>query len=102
MCHRVYNHLDSEGLLYKKKYGFQRNNSTGHTILQLTQDITGSPNKGEYTLGVFMDLSKIFGTVDHQILIKKLRYYGIDGTASKWFKSYLSNIKQYISSQEVS
>ena len=40
--------------------------------------------------------------MNHQILIKKLQYYGIDGTALEWFKSYLSNRKQYISSQNVS
>ena len=65
-------------------------------------DITSSLGNVEYTLGVFIDLSKAFNTVDHQILIKKLQYYGIDGTALEWFKSYLSNRKQYISSQEIS
>ena len=60
-------------------------------MLQLTRDITGSFAKGEYTRGVFIDLCKDFGTVDHQTLIIKLQYYGIDGTALKWFKSYLSN-----------
>ena len=101
MYDRIYNHLDSKDLLYEKQFGFQRNNSSEHAILQLTRDITDTFEKGEYTLGVFIDLSKAFDTVDHQILIKKLQYYGIDGTALKWFKSYLSNIKQYISSQDV-
>ena len=96
MYNRVYNRLDSKGLLYEKRFGFQRNNSTEHVILQLTRDITGSFEKGKYTLGVFIDHSKALDTVDHQILIKKLQYYGIDGTALKWFKSYLSNRKQYI------
>ena len=102
MYNRVYNHLDSKGLLYEKQFGFQRNNSTEHAILPLTRDITGSFEKGEYTLGVFIDLSKAFDTVDHQVLIKKLQYYGIDGTALKWFKSYLRNRKQYTSSQDLS
>ena len=75
MYNRVYNHLHSKGLLYKKQFGFQRDNSTEHAILQLTRDITGSFEKGEYTLGVFINLSKAFNTVDHQILIKKLQYY---------------------------
>ena len=100
MYNRVYNHLDSKGLLYEKQFGFQRNNSTGHTIQQLTRDITGFYEKGEYTLRVFIDLSKAYDTVDHQILMKKLEYYGIDGTALEWLKSYLSNRKQYISSQD--
>ena len=102
MYNRVYNHLDSKGLLYEKQFSFQRNNSIEHAILQLTQDITSSFEKGEYTLGVFIDLSKAFDTIDHQILINKLHYYGIDGTALEWFKSYLSNRQQYISSQDIS
>ena len=84
---RVYNHLDSKGLLYEKQFGFQRNNSTKHTILQFTRDNTDSFEKGEYTRGVFIDLSKAFDTVDHQIVIKNLLYYGIDSTALEWFKS---------------
>ena len=90
MYKAVYNHLDSKGLLYEKQFGFQRNHSTEHAILQLTRDITSSFEKWEYTLGVFIDLSKAFDTVDHQILTKKLQYYGIDGTALEWFKSYLN------------
>ena len=50
-------------------------------MLQLKRDITSSFEKGEYTLGVFLDLSKAFDTVDHQILIKKFKYYGTDGFA---------------------
>ena len=58
MYNRVYNHVDSKGLLYEKQFGFQRNNSTEHVMFQLTLDITNSFEKVEYTLGVFIDLSK--------------------------------------------
>ena len=102
MYNRVYNHLNSKGLLHEKQFGFQRNNSTEHAILHLTRDITDSFEKGEYTLGIFIDLSKACDTAGHQILIKKLQCYGIDGTALEWSKSYLSSRKQYISSQDAS
>ena len=45
MYNRVYNHLDSKGLLFEKQFGFQKNNSTEHVILQLTGDITSSLKK---------------------------------------------------------
>ena len=46
MFNRVYNYLDSKGFLYEKQFSFQRNNSTGHAILQLKRDITDSFEKG--------------------------------------------------------
>ena len=48
------------------------------------------------TLGVFIDLSKVFDTVNHSILLKKLKLYGITDKNPAWFQSYLSNRKQYI------
>ena len=44
-----------------------------------------------------MDLQKAFDTVDHEILLSKLDYYGIQGISNNWFKSYLSNHKQFVS-----
>ena len=66
--------------------------------MQFTRNISKSFQRGEYTLGVFIDLSKAFDTVDHEILLKKLKYYGIKGTNLAWLKSYLSNRKQYVHS----
>ena len=51
MHNKVYNNLDSKGLLHEEQFGFQRNNSTEHAVLQLSRDITDAFEKGEYTLG---------------------------------------------------
>ena len=64
-------------------------------MLQPTQNITRLSEKEEYTLGLFIDLFKTFHNIDAEIFIKLLRYYGIDDTTLKCFKSYFSNRKQY-------
>ena len=97
MYNRLYTFLCEHNILYKKQFGFQAGHSTDHAIIQLVQEILQSFNENKFTLGVFIDLSKAFDTVDHKILLAKLQNYGIKNTNLKWFDSYLSSRKQYIS-----
>ena len=94
---RIYSHIIENNMLYNKQFGFRENCSTDLAILKLAQEIHESFEKHEYTLGVFVDLSKAFDTVDHEILLKKLSFFGINGLNLQWFRSYLSNRKQFIS-----
>ena len=55
-----------------------------------------SLDEGNYVFGIYIDLKKAFDTVQHQILLQKLQYYGIRGIALDWFNSYLSNRKQFV------
>ena len=63
-------------ILYSKQFGFQNGHSTDHAVVQLGDQITESFENNKYTLGVFINLSKAFGTVDHSILLKKLELHG--------------------------
>ena len=65
-------------------------------ILELVEEIINATDDCKSTVGVFIDLKKAFGTVDHNILIKKLEHYGIRGLANKWVCSYLENRSQYV------
>ena len=67
-----------------------------HAIIQLVDQINSNFEKDQYTLGVSIDLSKAFDTVDHKILIAKLENYGIKEINLLWFKHYLENRKQFI------
>ena len=96
MYKRLYNHLSQNHVLYLKQFGFQKSHSTEHAIIQLIDQINSSFEKNNFTLGVFIDLSKAFDTVDHHILISKLENYGVNGNNLHWFQSYLKNRKQYL------
>ena len=100
MYNRLYSFLVENNVLYDKQFGFQKEHSTEHAILQLTNQILQSFDQDTFTIGVFIDLSKAFDTVDHNILLKKMSFYGVRNNNLKWFTSYLSNRKQYISTNQ--
>jgi Reverse transcriptase (RNA-dependent DNA polymerase). len=58
--------------------------------------VLNARDDNKQTIGLFLDLSKAFNMVNHQILIKKLNKYGLRGLAESWFASYLSNRKQIV------
>ena len=77
MYNRINNYLTEHKFIYDKQFGFQKNTATEHAILQLAENISSSFDNGEFTIGIFIDLSKAFDTVDHNLLLQKFKYYGI-------------------------
>ena len=101
MINRVYNYLNDNNLLFHKEFNFRKGHSTNHALIQLNNSIFDSFNQNKYTLGVVIDLSKAYDTVDHNILIDILNFFDIKNNSLKWFLSYLSSRKQLIQTGDI-
>ncbi len=94
---RVYDFIENCDIIYKLQFGFRKRYSTNHSLLSIVESIRDKLDNKTFSCGVFVDLEKAFDTVNHAILTKKLRHYGIRGIANNWFISYLSGRQQCVS-----
>ena len=93
---RLLNFLNKNSIISHFQFGFRQKHSTSHALLTLVEKVTEAIEKYKHTVGVFLDLSKAFDTIDHKILLYKLNNYGIRGRALEWFRGYLTNRKQFV------
>ena len=87
--------MNHSKLLKNSQYGFRENHSTEYAAMEFVDNTSKIMDDGMIPFSVFIDLSKAFDTLDHNILMKKLHYYGIQDTCLNWFRSYLTNRTQY-------
>ena len=88
-------YLRDSRLLFDHQYGFRPKHSTEYAALELLDRIITQLDKDEIPINIYLDISKAFDTIDHIILIDKLKYYDVHGTNLNLFSSYLDNRKQY-------
>ena len=93
---RFLEYFNKYNILSDKQYGFRKNHSTSLALVNLYDKISTAIDQKEIAVGIFLDLSKAFDTVNHGILFDKLKHYGIRGLAFEWVKSYFSNRLQFV------
>ena len=94
----IYNRLvvfiTENKILTELQFGFQKNKSTEHAVTSIASAIERAKSEKKSSYCIFLDFAKAFDTVNHEILISKLDYYGISGLSNSLLKSYLSDRTQ--------
>ena len=102
MHKRVYKFLEKTGQIFPSQYGFRSSHSCENAVSELLSTIIKGKEHGLYTVSLFLDLSKAFDSLEHEMMLNKLNSYGIRGNVLQWFRSYLDDrrirTKCYVSS----
>jgi hypothetical protein len=89
-------------MLVSNPYGFRNGLSTDNAIFKLIESVFKAWNQKDCVAGIFCDLSRAFDCVAHELLVRKLEFYGIRGLHLEWFISYLYDRKQRVDSNNIS
>ena len=88
--------LDKHKILFTYQFGFRKQHSTEQALLEITDNLKQNIDKKLTTCGLFLDFTKAFDTIDHNILLLKLQKYGIRGIPYTWFSNYILNRQQFV------
>ena len=94
MYNQLRSYIEDNELLYKAQYGVRESFSTQQAIFDIVSMMQTNLDNKMSTCGIFLDFKKEFGTVNHTLLLDKLRHYGIRGIVPEWFASHLANRAQ--------
>ena len=93
---RLMDFFNKHDIIYKHQFGFQRGKSTEHAFLDLLYNIVSALETKDKVCSIFLDFAKAFNTVNHDMLLSKLEYYGMRGSPLKLMNSYLSGRTQCV------
>ena len=93
---KLFQYFTDNNLFYNHQYGFRKYHSTELALLQLVDRLYTDIDNKKLHLAVFLEVSKAFDTIDHNILLQKLNHYGINVPELNWFQSYLSDRTQFV------
>ena len=92
--YRLVEYINENKILSEYQFGFQRNKSTELAVSTIVSKISDAYEKHKSSYCIFLDFAKAFDTVNHDILLEKVKYYGFKNKEFLWLKSYLSNRTQ--------
>lgn len=95
MHKRLFSYISCFNLLEDSQFGFRPKHSSYMAILEAYNKIATDLDNKRHSLGIFLDLSRAFDTINHDILLSKLRHYGVRGNALEWFRNYITNRSQF-------
>ena len=90
---RIVNHLEEHNLLSVDQHAYRRGRGTETATSKFVKDVLNSFDNNELTIAVFLDLTKAFDCINHEILFEKLKYYGIKDIALNWIKDFVTDRK---------
>ena len=94
---QIKNHLSDHNLANHHQSAYKKYHSTESTLLKLQNDFLLNMDQGRVTALTLLDLSAAFDTIDHSILLNRMSsWFGVNGTALEWFKSYLTDRSQSV------
>ena len=88
MLNRLLSFIEKHNILNNSQHGFRTKYHTVTANIDVINYITQAINNKLYTVGLFLDVSKTFGIVNHDILLTKLDHYGFRGFVNSWLSSY--------------
>ena len=88
--------LEKQCLLFDFQFGFRKGYSTEHAILETLENFKTAIDDNKITCGIFLDFSNAFDTINHHLLLEKLKKYGIRGLPHAWFASNITDRKQCV------
>ena len=88
--------LDKYNILSKTQFGFRKNMGTESALLTYIDNIQNALNKRKDSISVFLDLSKAFDVIDHNILENKLEHYGFRGKFLEFLLSFIKDRKYFV------
>ena len=92
---QLFDYFKEKQLLKKNQHAFRKLHSTITSLIRSTDEWLNNIDFQKINMTIFLDLKKSFDTVDHKLLLEKLSRYGVQGNVINWFRSYITQRKQF-------